>query len=316
MASVSRSPVLTPGNEPRAAAVDLPVTADLERGYGDVAETVRAAICTGAVGGNLDDAMRRNTCPMTIDVRTPDRPASASDAPLRQARNSAAFWAATGHARGHRVIRRRGFVAVVGDERAGLRVLIQKPDLWREEVAEISDLATRAAGPVDAEDPFSSTDLSHLRMRNWQMPIMLRQPGAVAEPAMNVLRAPSESDLRAAERAVIAAFALARFEPYQGGEMFPIALIHQPGVDVFIASLDGEIAGVCVTVVDGGFGSHYWVGTSPAFRSRGVGRAVMLGSLAPMAGLPVTLTASRLGRPLYESLGFAATTASTWWSSR
>ncbi|MGC9667486.1 isocitrate lyase/PEP mutase family protein [Planosporangium sp. 12N6] len=41
-----------------ATAVDLPVTADLEAGYGDVAATVRAAIRAGAVGGNLEDAMK------------------------------------------------------------------------------------------------------------------------------------------------------------------------------------------------------------------------------------------------------------------
>ena len=40
-----------------AAAVDLPVTADLEAGYGDIAETVRRAIAAGAVGGNLEDEM-------------------------------------------------------------------------------------------------------------------------------------------------------------------------------------------------------------------------------------------------------------------
>jgi 2-methylisocitrate lyase-like PEP mutase family enzyme len=42
-----------------AAATDLPVTADLERGYGDqprqVAETVAAAIAVGVVGANLED---------------------------------------------------------------------------------------------------------------------------------------------------------------------------------------------------------------------------------------------------------------------
>jgi 2-methylisocitrate lyase-like PEP mutase family enzyme len=41
-----------------AAAVKLPVTADLEAGYGDVADTVRRAIGAGAVGGNLEDEMR------------------------------------------------------------------------------------------------------------------------------------------------------------------------------------------------------------------------------------------------------------------
>jgi 2-methylisocitrate lyase-like PEP mutase family enzyme len=41
-----------------AAAVDLPVTADLEAGYGDAGETVRRAIAAGVVGGNLEDEMR------------------------------------------------------------------------------------------------------------------------------------------------------------------------------------------------------------------------------------------------------------------
>jgi len=40
-----------------AAAVDLPVTADLEAGYGDAGATTRQAIEAGAVGCNLEDAM-------------------------------------------------------------------------------------------------------------------------------------------------------------------------------------------------------------------------------------------------------------------
>jgi GNAT superfamily N-acetyltransferase len=238
-----------------------------------------------------------------------------ADAPLRQAGNSAAFWAATARSRGHEVIRRPGFLAVAGDGRAGLRVLIQEPGLDADAVAEITDLAKRAAGPVDVEDPFSATDLSHLGMRNWQMPVMLRPAGPVAAPDLDVVRVRDEADLCAAERAVIDGFELARFEPYRAGEMFPMALLEQPGVDVYVARIDGEVAGACVTVVDDGLGSHYWVGTPPAFRSRGVGRAVMLGSLADLVDVPVTLTASRLGRPLYESLGFVAAAPSTWWSS-
>ena len=34
------------------------MTADLEAGYGDVGTTIRRAIGAGAVGGNLEDAMR------------------------------------------------------------------------------------------------------------------------------------------------------------------------------------------------------------------------------------------------------------------
>ncbi|HEV7811582.1 MAG TPA: isocitrate lyase/phosphoenolpyruvate mutase family protein, partial [Leifsonia sp.] len=39
-------------------AVDQPVTADLEAGYGDAGETIRRAIGIGVVGANLEDAMR------------------------------------------------------------------------------------------------------------------------------------------------------------------------------------------------------------------------------------------------------------------
>jgi 2-methylisocitrate lyase-like PEP mutase family enzyme len=40
------------------AAVDLPVTMDLEAGYGDAGATARRAIEVGVVGGNLEDQMK------------------------------------------------------------------------------------------------------------------------------------------------------------------------------------------------------------------------------------------------------------------
>ncbi len=40
------------------AATDLPVSADLEGGYGDAAETVRRAIGIGVVGANIEDQMK------------------------------------------------------------------------------------------------------------------------------------------------------------------------------------------------------------------------------------------------------------------
>lgn len=260
--------------------------------------------------------MRGYDAAMTIGIEETGRTVDPTAAPRRQARNSAAFWAAKGRARGHEVVRRRGFLAVVGDERAGTRILIQEPDLSAAEVAEVVELAKRAVGPGDAEDPFSATDLGALGWRGWQMPVMVRQPGAVAAPGLEVVRVTGPRGLRDAERVVIDGFGMDRFLPYRGGELFPMALLEQPGVAVFVARADGEVAGAAVTVVDEGLGSHYWVGTSERFRSRGVGRAVMLGSMASMAELPMTLTASRLGRPLYESIGYAVASPSTWWSSK
>ncbi|MFI8324716.1 GNAT family N-acetyltransferase [Streptomyces sp. NPDC085529] len=239
-----------------------------------------------------------------------------AEATLRQARNSAAFWTATGRSRGHEVVRRRGFVAVDGDERAGLRILIQEPDLDPDERAELTALARRAAGPVRAEDPFSATDLSHLALRSRQMPVMLRPPAPAGDPVPDVIRVERPEDLREAERIVIEGFDLTDFTPHRPGELFPPALIEQPGVDVFVALRDGVPAGAGVSVVDDGVASHYWIATSPSFRSRGVGRAVMRGSLARLPDLPATLTASKLGRPLYESLGYTAAAPSTWWAPR
>ncbi|SER22593.1 isocitrate lyase/PEP mutase family protein [Actinokineospora terrae] len=39
-------------------ATDLPVTADLEGGYGDAADTIRRAIAVGVVGANLEDQVK------------------------------------------------------------------------------------------------------------------------------------------------------------------------------------------------------------------------------------------------------------------
>ena len=58
------------------AAVDLPVSADLESGYGDVADTVRRAIGVGAVGANLEDAMR----PLGESVAAVDAAVKAGEA--------------------------------------------------------------------------------------------------------------------------------------------------------------------------------------------------------------------------------------------
>ena len=58
-----------------AAAVELPVTADLEAGYGDAGETVRRAIDVGIVGCNLEDQLE----PLADAVRAVESVVAASD---------------------------------------------------------------------------------------------------------------------------------------------------------------------------------------------------------------------------------------------
>jgi 2-methylisocitrate lyase-like PEP mutase family enzyme len=58
-----------------AAAVELPVTADLEAGYGDAGETVRRAIDVGIVGCNLEDQLK----PLADAVRAVESVVAAGD---------------------------------------------------------------------------------------------------------------------------------------------------------------------------------------------------------------------------------------------
>ncbi|HEY5821336.1 MAG TPA: isocitrate lyase/phosphoenolpyruvate mutase family protein [Propionibacteriaceae bacterium] len=59
-----------------AAATSLPVSADLEGGYGDAAETVRKAIGGGIVGANLEDQLK----PLAEATRQVEQVMAAADA--------------------------------------------------------------------------------------------------------------------------------------------------------------------------------------------------------------------------------------------
>ena len=57
------------------AATDLPVTADLDDGYGDPGETIRRAIGVGVVGANVEDGLR----PLADSVRAVEAIVAAAE---------------------------------------------------------------------------------------------------------------------------------------------------------------------------------------------------------------------------------------------
>jgi 2-methylisocitrate lyase-like PEP mutase family enzyme len=67
-----------------AAATDLPVSADLENGYGDepetAAETIRLAAAEGLVGGSIEDSTTRRDDPIYDIERAADRVRAAAEA--------------------------------------------------------------------------------------------------------------------------------------------------------------------------------------------------------------------------------------------
>lgn len=67
-----------------AAATDLPVSADLENGFGDspeiVARTIRRAAAAGVVGGSIEDASQRPDDPIYAHALAVDRIRAAAEA--------------------------------------------------------------------------------------------------------------------------------------------------------------------------------------------------------------------------------------------
>jgi GNAT superfamily N-acetyltransferase len=230
--------------------------------------------------------------------------------------NAEDWWTELAAARGHAMIKRRGYLWVPGSLRSGLRVMVLRPDLDPAEAAEISLLAASWPGhSITVEDPFSTLDLTGIGLRPGHQPVLVREPGPI-EGTGRVQAGPvtSETEVGVVEKTIVEAFPMNRYQPYQQGECFPFSLAGRPGVTFHLARRDGVAAGACATFSDGTAGGVYWVGTQPEHRSQGVGRALMISALRAIGpDIPATLTATAAGQPLYESLGFRAVSESTWW---
>jgi 2-methylisocitrate lyase-like PEP mutase family enzyme len=72
------------GAQAIASATDLPVSADLENGFGDqpetAAETIRLAAATGVVGGSIEDSTGRRDSPIYELERAAERVRAAAEA--------------------------------------------------------------------------------------------------------------------------------------------------------------------------------------------------------------------------------------------
>lgn len=75
----------------------------------------------------------------------------------------------------------------------------------------------------------------------------------------------------------------------------------------FLAYLEGEPAGIAMTIVSHGVAGIYWVGCSEAARGRGLGwtmTAAAVNAGLDMGGSTASLQASPMGEPLYRRMGF------------
>jgi GNAT superfamily N-acetyltransferase len=91
------------------------------------------------------------------------------------------------------------------------------------------------------------------------------------------------------------------------GEFGAVAEAEIPGTHAYFASLDGETVGTVVAWDHGDDSEIAWVATLPEARGRGVSTQLMARALADARDrgrLTTTLVATKLGRPVYERVGY------------
>ena len=128
-------------------------------------------------------------------------------------------------------------------------------------------------------------------------PVLMRREPAPLPTDDRVVVARTPAQLRVAEQALVVGLEVPDLPGVLGDGLLEhrVACAYAPAPDPLscaVAYDDGESVGV------------YLVGTAAAARGRGLGSAVTAGALAALAPRPALLTATTMGRPVYERLGF------------
>jgi ribosomal protein S18 acetylase RimI-like enzyme len=239
--------------------------------------------------------------------------------------NAEALWWAFAVARGHRVVDDPAWLVVdAGNDVVGTRVILRAPVAGALQLESLHRLIEGASRPVTVEDPFASIDLHAQGLVPRSLSVMGAgplTPDAIPNedrPDITVCRVQgNEGQLLDADQIVVAGFPRPTTDQaYRPGRMLPVGLLQMPDVSVFVADFLGAPCGACMTVKDThGVGGVYWVAVLAEHRRAGIGRALMLAAMTELAGLPMVLSATEQGAPLYQKLGFETAIQSTWWTS-
>jgi len=142
--------------------------------------------------------------------------------------------------------------------------------------------------------------------------------------ALSELREPdaeTDTDVELAEREDYAAMARLNETAYgyPEGEFRAVAEAPMPGLRIYFASLGGEDVSTLGIWPHDGDAVVIWVATAPEARGRGISTRLLARALADARdqGLSTTtLQATKLGRPIYERLGYRDFGAVQMWERR
>jgi GNAT superfamily N-acetyltransferase len=235
------------------------------------------------------------------------------------ARNAAEMWTALAECRGEVLMRSERVRIVAPSPYHTLRAIVLDPDAASvlDEVAGVMHARTDAHRRI-VEDPSGELDLSGYGFTpRFRMPVMAREPGtAPAVPAsdVEVFVVEDPPDLAVAERVIVAVFPPGGEGAQAPGRSQPVEVLGIPGWRVWLGCRDGVPAGATYTYHDGTTVGVYQVATLPEHRGHGVATALMNAVLDAYPDVPVMLTATDHGQPLYDKLGFRTVSEAVWWT--
>jgi GNAT superfamily N-acetyltransferase len=241
-----------------------------------------------------------------------------ADGPEVYARNTAAMWASL--APWSRPLPGPAQVATIAvPAQPALRVILRSP-LAKDPAGHIAAVLARApeGSRITVEDSFGKLRLPVPDgMTVLRLPIMVRPAAPLPQhplrEGMTVRLVDDEAALVRAERVIVDGFPRPGLQPFQPGRALPALILARPGWQVWLGCAGGEPAAVCCGYDDGAAVGIYWLATLPAFRSQGLGRALMTAALSAHPGRPAALAATAAGEPLYKSLGFQTVRQAVWY---
>lgn len=149
-------------------------------------------------------------------------------------------------------------------------------------------------------------------------PFMVREDAPI-EPAGNeavtVERASGDEAVLESARVLSVAFNMPEDSVLRA---MPASFLESPGVDVFVASIDGRGVGSVTLTYHGDTTGIWAMGTDPEMQKGGIGRRLLSTAIAEARSQGARrffLGATPAGYRLYESLGFETLVAATVWVS-
>jgi GNAT superfamily N-acetyltransferase len=239
----------------------------------------------------------------------------------RHARNAAAMWEALSKGHGVVLAGTKRVRIVAPSPYHALRAIILDPVIdWPETIQSIVDtvLARSSFTRRVVEDVSGALDLTpHGLESRFQLTVMERPAGAYAvneaRSKVRVTPVADHASLAAAEQILISVFPPASTPDDPRGQIQPLRVLGIPGWRVWLARREGVPAGAAYTYHDGTSLGVYQVSTLPEHRGHGVARALMAAILRAYPDVPVNLSATEQGRPLYSAMGFAVLSEAQWW---